>query len=221
MKLAPTSEAAAVLCAITVTSVATMWEEKEEEETERGVKSSACPSLLHSGCCCQIYGTKSKHTWMRLSCSLCEHLELLLPTARGRAAVWFVVCVCTHEYDLVCFGLLIKRGLCFVGGATQSGSFVHFTLPSTSASTSPCHSPLHRCAGWTAEPLQSQQKLRQRLTPKPNWRHNRKGISKPLGGIKSPNKVTFTSTFSLFSCSHWRRNHCADTSLPRLLSNWF
>lgn len=98
MKLAPTSEAAAVLCAITVTSVATMWEEKEEEEeeTERGVKSSACPSLLHSGCCCQIYGTKSKHTWMRLSCSLCEHLELLLPTARGRAAVWFVVCVCVY-----------------------------------------------------------------------------------------------------------------------------
>ena len=35
------------------------------------------------------------------------------PTARGAARLLF---------DLVCFGLLIKHGLCFIGGASQSGA---------------------------------------------------------------------------------------------------
>lgn len=77
-------------------------------------------------------------------------------------------------FDLVCFGLLIKHGLCFVGGASQSGA-VWLTppllfIPSTGVQAAQSRSKASKT-------------LRQGLTP--NWRHNHKGISKPLGGIQS------------------------------------
>lgn len=60
-------------------------------------------------------------------------------------------------FDLVCFGLLIKHGLYFVGGASQSGA-LQLTHPRLYSSP-PQVCRLHR------KLLQSQQNLRQGLTP--------------------------------------------------------
>lgn len=77
-------------------------------------------------------------------------------------------------FDLACFGLLIKHGLCFVGGASQSGAPWLTPPPSPSPRLFFPSTGVHRAAPKPA-------KLRQGLTP--TRRHNHTGISTLLGGI--------------------------------------
>lgn len=171
-EIGSTSEAA-VLCAITVTRVE-MWEEKRVKTSacpffHSYTHINSFLLLPHPRCLTHTsikaagldketdlqYSTDSKHTWVGLKArarcvwqrnALPASLRALaascqpFPTDRG--ALWLL-------FDLVCFGLLIKHGLCVVGGASQSGAFSSPHPPTS------IH-PLHRCAGCT-EPLQSQQ----------------------------------------------------------------
>lgn len=114
------------------------------------------------------------------TCPVCVCVCACVPVCHGRplpAAVPNSLRSCWLLFDLVCFGLLIKHGLCFVGGASQSGA--HWLTPPRLFFPS---TGVHRAAPKPA-------KLRQGLTP--NRRHNHTGISTLLGRNSAQIKSRF------------------------------
>lgn len=75
------------------------------------------------------------------------------PCPTAWRAVWLL-------FDLVCFGLLIKHGLCFVGGASQSGALQltppPLFIPSTGVQAAQSRSKASQASPGTHTQLEAQ-----------------------------------------------------------------
>ena len=114
------------------------------------------------------------------------------PTARGAARLLF---------DLVCFGLLIKHGLCFIGGASQSGALwltpPLLFIPSTGVQAALSRSKASKASPGTHTQLEAQSQG----DFKTAWRNSTQ--------IKS----LFISSFFFFFWFPRTRSQCVDISL--------